>query len=138
MSDFYLGITALDSKIIEEYLLKTYTHFQTKLRLIEIGVCAGSTAKGMRNFLDKNQIPFEYYGVDSGRDGKIQVPFEGANLVLGDSIKVYYKVPGKFHFVFVDGCHCINHTMLDFIHYGEKMEIGGYILLHDASPYVQG
>jgi hypothetical protein len=138
MSTDYSGITNLDARNIEETLLKTYNHFKTKLRIIEIGVCAGCTARGMKNFLDKKQIPFEYFGIDNGRDGNIQLPFPEATLILGDSAKVYYKVPGQFHFVFIDGCHCILHTMLDFLLYGDKLLIGGFVVFHDTSPLVQG
>ena len=62
-------------------------------KVLEIGVCHGDTSRGIKNFLDSRGIPFEYYGVDNQRDRPIEIPFDGANMYLGESSEVAYRLP---------------------------------------------
>jgi hypothetical protein len=37
------------------------------------------------------------------------------------------------NFLFVDGCHCVNHAMCDFLNYSPLVVAGGYCLFHDTA-----
>lgn len=108
-----------------------------KIRVLEIGVCRGDTSRGINQYFSNKGRDVEYWGVDNGKDLKVSPPFEGANLVLGESSEIHHKIPGTFYFLFIDGCHCANHVMLDFLNYGRKLEIGGIVVFHDVSPAAQ-
>ncbi len=127
-------MTEIDNMCIESSLIAAsvvaFTDYKSKLKVLEIGICHGETAKRIKNFLDSRRIEFDYYGIDSERDRKIDLPF--GNIIIGDSSEVYNLLPNDFHFILVDGCHCINHVILDFIHYSEKLLKNGYILFHDT------
>ena len=43
------------------------------------------------------------------------------------------QITGKYNFLFVDGCHCVNHAMSDFLNYSPFVEVGGYTLFHDTA-----
>jgi len=43
-----------------------------------------------------------------------------------------------FNVVFVDGCHCKDHTIQDFIACENHVLPGGTVIFHDASPMCQG
>ena len=132
-------ITPTDAQTLERSLQLAFDTFPGKtLNLLEVGICHGDTARGVAEFCRGKGITFNYTGVDSQRDRPIVPPFEGARLVLGDSTEVYGQVPYGFHWAFIDGCHCINHFSLDFLHYGDLMVSGGIVAIHDAAPDAQG
>ena len=138
-------ITESDSRVLIKSLQlswdnvwMTRTGKDRKLRVLEIGVCHGDTARGIKEFLDNNSIPFIYYGIDSERDRVINKPFPEANLFIGSSEKLYKDINEYFDLIFIDGCHCLEHTILDFSLYSDKIVTGGYVLFHDTSPLVQG
>lgn len=106
------------------------------MTVLEVGICHGDTARGIQRFCAKNGILVAYHGVDSGKDtGSVTPPFEGATVYQGDSAEIYEQVaPGVvFDLVFLDGCHCINHVMLDVLHYGPRLRPGGELVLHDVA-----
>jgi hypothetical protein len=116
-----------------EDVIKRFPH----PNIVEIGVRDGTTARGIDQLLRPR--PFTYIGVDSARDlGELKQPFPGARIVIGDSAEVYEQVPESLHFVLVDGCHCVNHIILDFIRYGQRLVKGGLMAIHDAAPGMQG
>ena len=137
-------ISATDAQAVADALDEVVRRFPNqKLRVCEIGICHGDTSRGIAQHLADQGVEFEYWGVDNDRDGAAgavcakQPPFEGANVVNGESEYVYMKVPGPLQFLFVDGGHDITHVMLDALHYGDKVEKGGLMLFHDVSPRAQ-
>src|SRR5258706_2616834 len=131
-------ITPTDATILENALLRICGDFPDEtISIVEIGVCHGDTARGIKGYMDGLNRSFVYFGVDNGRDRNIDAPFQGATMVLGDSSEIYMYIPESIHFVLIDGCHCVNHAMLDFLHFGYKVKIGGMALFHDVSPRAQ-
>ena len=133
-------ITPLDGRKLEESLRVAAALAVTRneaFTILEVGICHGETSRGMAQFLRQQQIPFTYWGVDNQRDKPVTPPFPEANVLLGPSEELYSQLPAVLHFVFVDGCHCINHVMLDFLHYGDRVPVGGRLVMHDAAPYTQ-
>lgn len=132
-------ITTADGLALERSLRRVaYVFAGERLRILEVGVCHGDTARGIKAFLDGNGVPFDYVGVDNGRDLPVQVPFPGAKLVLGQSEEVYPQIESGLHWIFCDGCHALNAVMLDFLNYGDRLLVGGEIVFHDTSPLAQG
>ena len=65
------------------------------------------------------------------------VPANGIE-VIGDSAEVFNQVPDGLDLVWVDGCHCFNHVVLDTLHYEKRVRPGGFICYHDINPFGQG
>jgi SAM-dependent methyltransferase len=136
-----------DPAVIEGSLLAAHTltnpisptiESPLTFKILEIGVCHGRTARWIKEILDRKRIAFEYWGIDSQRDRPLEKPFPEANIVTGDSATEYHRVPDGFSWILIDGCHCANHAMLDFLHYGQKLKKRGLILFHDTNPDTQG
>lgn len=129
-------LTDYDADVIGAALEEVVTRFSNPT-IVEIGVRDGSTARGIDQLLRPRH--FTYIGIDSTRDlGQLTAPFPGARIIVGDSAEVYGELTQDIHFVLVDGCHCINHVILDFFHYGRKLVKGGLLAMHDAAPGMQG
>lgn len=126
----------VDARTIERVLDRLISaHPGETLRLLEVGIDQGQTARGIRAWLTEKGQPFEYWGVESGRTGRAVEPFEGAHIIVGDSTEVWHHVPEGMHFAFIDACHCDNHVILDFFNYHPKVRIGGLLLFHDTTPH---
>jgi hypothetical protein len=136
----YGMITDDDAGALESCLLVTSASAKENnvpFKILEIGVCHGDTSRGIKNFLDSKGIPFTYYGVDNQRDKPIEVPFDGANIYLGESSEVAYRLPDDFNFILIDGCHCLEHVIIDFTIYSNKLSKNGMIAFHDTGKRTQ-
>lgn len=49
------------------------------------------------------------------------------------SQEAFDKVPGKIHFLWIDGAHDYGSVKSDYENYQKKLVAGGYLLFHDAS-----
>jgi hypothetical protein len=102
------------------------------LKVLEIGVHNGGTSRGMKAFIESKGRTIEYWGID--RDTQTKPPFEGATLVIGDSLSVCEEIPAGLHLIFIDGCHCLFHAKNDFLLFGELLQQGGLVAFHDTTP----
>jgi hypothetical protein len=127
----YGSITTIDIRILESAISN---YRGGKMRFLEIGVHSGETARGVLDYCNANQISIEYWGIDPNKPEGL---FSGANFVQGDSAESFHLIPDELDVVMVDGCHCINHVMLDIIHYQKKVVPGGFMLFHDTGPHLQ-
>jgi hypothetical protein len=106
------------------------------LHFLEIGTYNGSTAWGVKNVTNNSGKHLDYYGVDTMTHDAVLFP--EANMIYGDSTKIFYLVPNcRFDILFIDGPHCTTNCMLDFLNFAPKVKVGGLILFHDASPASQ-
>jgi hypothetical protein len=121
-----------DAVFMDSVLLRVSTEFSQRVKFLEIGVSGGWTACGIQKWCDEHGATLEYHGIDLG-DPQVPLP-PGAVFIKGDSTQVFCAVPCGFNILFIDGCHCVNHSMLDFLHYSPKIVVGGYVLFHDANP----
>lgn len=118
-------------------ILKETFKFQ-KLNILEIGTFDGRTARGVRQKMLEMNMNFNFYSIDDGSHMKHnEKPFEECNMIFGDSTECFNNVPEELHWVFIDGCHCVNHIMLDFLNYGHRVVNGGVLLFHDTAPQAQ-
>lgn len=109
------------------------------VRVLEIGMHDGGTAKGIEAFLADRGWKLAYVGIDpdTGHTRPRYVP-AGGREIIGDSAEVFHLVDGEFDLVWVDGCHCVNHVILDTVHYSPRVKVGGFMLFHDVNPAGQG
>lgn len=130
----YGAITTVDAKVMDD-ILDTWQN--EPIRVLEIGVWNGQTARGIKERCNKNGCVVDYWGIDAK-------PFDGPippwidHYILSSSEDAVDLVQVNFHFIFVDGCHCFNHVVLDAVNYGPKVIHGGIIAFHDTAPQVQG
>lgn len=149
----------------ESYLLDTLIKFD-KVNVVELGVSSGFTAASILDILEKYHRDWAYYGIDlpEGYDKEkhhIKNNLESrsyfkishltnriidteqernqARLLLKDSNKVFvenWKDP--IHFLFLDGCHCYDHSKKDFETVEKFIAKDGLVLFHDIGEIEQG
>lgn len=138
----YTSQTKADVALLEKALLWT-VQGGMKLRVLEIGTYAGDTSREIKRWADERHIELVFIGIDNGSHPSFAggvlpgAPFPEATMIYGDSAEVFHLVPTGLDLVLVDGCHCINHVILDTLHYGAKVRLGGVMLFHDTSPEIQ-
>lgn len=135
---YYAGSQNPEDVEILESVLKSYSG--KPCRFLEIGVLTGQTARGIKQFCDENKVALEYWGIDPvspETHNQPREPFPGAHFVQGDSVESFHLVPLDLDIVLCDGCHCINHVMLETIHYGDRTVNGGWLLFHDTNECIQ-
>jgi len=140
MSDMFCkrfgSILEEDAQVIEATLSELVP--RGKIKWLEIGMFAGGTGRGVRDYCEARGVAFEYWGIDAGYITEPVVPFPGAVVIKGRSEEVFPRVPDGFDGIFIDGCHCRNHVILDTLNYAPKVNPGGFLLFHDAGPSAQG
>jgi hypothetical protein len=96
----------------------------------------------MREFLKSIRAKIEYVGIESGvgAEAVVRPPFDGAKVIISDSIAARRAVgaDSRFDLLIVDGCHCLTHACMDFLCYQGQVNPGGYALFHDINPAFQG
>lgn len=138
----YGAIVREDVEVLEACLLAVARDAVVKnrpVRVLEIGMHDGGTARGIERFVKESNWYLDYIGIDpdDGTKRPRYVP-AGGRVVVGDSSEVFSQIPGGLDLVWVDGCHCMNHVILDTLHYGRKVRPGGFMLFHDVNPKGQG
>jgi FkbM family methyltransferase len=133
----YGTMTNVDVSQIEKSLkLLKETFKDEHINLLEIGIDSGKTAKAIHNKLPELDITnYTYWAID--KNPKTRLPFKECNMIIGSSEEIFNQLP-SLHWVFIDGCHCSNHIMLDFLNYGYKVVKNGFLSFHDTGPYSQG
>lgn len=105
-----------------------------QVRFLEIGVFGGGTVYGLAEYCRAQGIPVFAAGVDFESWRPNPPPTEDYAFYPGDSMDMWRNITRRdFNFLFVDGCHCVNHAMADFLNYSPYVEVGGYCLFHDTA-----
>ena len=137
----YGAILNEDIDVLEECLFSAIAESSADhpLRVLEIGMHDGGTARGIEAYCARMGAKLEYVGIDPD-EGKLRPRYTpaGAVVIIGDSAEVFSQVTGEFDLVWVDGCHCFNHVVLDTLHYEKKVRDGGFICYHDVNPVGEG
>ena len=129
-------MTDTDRTTMRETVKLMCNELDMTLNFLEIGTYNGSTAYGVKAVVESMGKKLNYWGVDVTSHGTVLWP--GANMLIGDSTKIFYQVPNvPFDILFIDGPHSTDHCMLDFLNFAPKVRAGGLILFHDASPASQ-
>lgn len=115
----------------------------TRNRILEVGSFWGHTSDEIKKWHDARSLDLEFWAIDNSshpdftNQQQAPCPFNGAHLIRGDSAEVFHEIPFGLDLALIDGCHCINHVILDTLHYGARVRVGGLMLFHDTSPQIQ-
>lgn len=128
----YGWITEKEASLLDDLCVTLKNQFGA-IRFLEIGVFGGATAFGLYERAEQINCPIHCEGVDipQGRP-----PFESIKDYVfheGDSMDMWRTFGGEFNLLFIDGCHCVNHSMMDFLNYSPMVVVGGYCLFHDTA-----
>lgn len=147
----YTSQTKIDAEIIEE-VLAAAANGKDHLTILEVGTYTGDTSREIKRWCDERAVVLEFWGIEAGWHpdfkiiepmlltdalNRVPVPFPGAKLVRGDSAEVFHEIPYGLDVVLIDGCHCVNHVILDTIHYGQRVKPGGFMMFHDTAWHIQ-
>lgn len=114
-------------------LLKTIATDFKEIRFLEIGVFGGSTTSGVYETAEALGCPLYAAGVDLAQGKPPVDKYPDYHFYEGDSMDQWRNIKERFNLLFVDGCHCINHSMCDFLNYSPLVVVGGYCLFHDTA-----
>lgn len=98
--------------------------------ICEIGLGDGRTLAGIKALLPQ----CVYFAIDNGQHDAARAVWDSVPAVVfrGDSAVMHRYAP-PLDFLIIDGCHCENHAMLDFLNYGTKVNHDGFVFFHDAN-----
>ena len=122
----------IEENFIDRILDQTAKDFGG-IRFLEIGVFGGETVRGIANWGKEQGIPVDAAGVDWPDYKPNPAPDCPYTFYDGDSMDAWRRITFAFNFLFIDGCHCVNHAMCDFLNYSQFLDVGGYCLFHDTS-----
>lgn len=105
------------------------------VRVVEIGMHDGNTARGIERFVNEQGCRLEYVGIDTD-DGSLRPRYvpAGGRVIVGKSTEVFGEVSGLVDLVWVDGCHCAPCVMVETLFYAPKVRVGGFLCYHDTNP----
>ena len=104
-----------------------------KVSFLEVGVFGGGTVSGIARWCDEMVVPMFATGIDFAQWKPSPAPLPDYEFIDCDSMDAWRQITRKYNFLFVDGCHCVNHAMCDFLNYSPFVEVGGYCLFHDTA-----
>lgn len=132
MSTTYGFIRPQEADLIDDTLAKLKADFG-EVRFLEIGVFGGGTVTGLVKKCQEIGVPVYAAGVDFPEWKPNPAPLPDYEFHAADSMDAHRGITGAFNFLFVDGCHCVNHAQADFLNYSPKVVVGGYCLFHDTA-----
>lgn len=130
-------ISETDARTIEKTIdLICGNNVPHLLNITEVGVYAGETMNGLRQYLESIGWVAFFTGVDNNRDGE-KIRFKYNRLITGNSTEVYNQIDDNSqHLIIIDGSHTFPSVVSDFFCYAPKVRVGGYIAFHDTAPHI--
>ena len=132
MSTKYGHISDEECALFDE-LLATLKQEKGGVRFLEIGVSSGDTMRGVVTRCRELGCAIKASGVDFAKYKPTPCPLDDYAFYEGDSMDAWRNIKDTFNLLLVDGCHCVNHAMCDFLNYSPLVEEGGYVVFHDTS-----
>jgi hypothetical protein len=130
-------ITPLDAANLEMAIRVTVLTLKLEeIKIIEIGVREGYTARGIKEVCDRLSVKLQYTGIDSEHDMPIADPFPEAKVIRKLSNEAVWDIE-KAHIIIVDGCHNLKMTALDFLLYKDYVIQGGLMIFHDTGEHIK-
>ena len=103
------------------------------ISMCEVGVFGAGTTRGVYRRAKEIDCPVHLTGIDFEQYRPNPTPDPQYHFIAEDSMDAWRKIDTKYNFLFVDGCHCVNHAMSDFLNYSPFVVVGGYALFHDTA-----
>jgi len=132
MNETYVFLRPVEAALIDD-LIETLKRDFGEVRFLEIGVFGGNSTRGVVKKCREIGVPIYAAGVDFPEQKPAPIPTPDYEFHAGDSMDMWRNIHGSFNFLFIDACHCVNHSSQDFLNYSPFVEVGGYILLHDTA-----
>lgn len=128
----YGFIRDVEADLFDRLIPKIWNRFGM-MRFLEIGVFGGGTVTGIVKKCQEIGCPVVASGVDFAAWKPNPVPIPNYTFYDCDSMDAFRQIKSRFNLLFVDGCHCVNHAMCDFLNYSPFVEVGGWCLFHDTA-----
>ena len=122
----------IEACLIDRILTRIHAEFGS-VRFLEIGVFGGGTVTGIVKLCTIMGCPVFASGVDFAQWKPSPPPLPDYDFYDCDSMDAWRQIKHRYNFLFVDGCHCVNHSMADFLNYSPFVIAGGYCLFHDTA-----
>lgn len=122
----------VESDLLDELTDQLKAEFG-EIRMIEIGVFGAGTVRGVYRRAKELGCFVHCAGVDFEQYRPNPTPDSSYEFHAVDSMDAWRGIKGEFNLLFVDGCHCVNHAMCDFLNYSPMVKVGGYALFHDTA-----
>lgn len=103
------------------------------IAMCEVGVFGAGTTRGVYRRAQEIDCPVQLTGIDFEQYRPNPTPYPEYDFISEDSMDAWRGITKKYNFLFVDGCHCVNHSMCDFLNYSPFVVVGGYCMFHDTS-----
>ncbi len=128
----YGFIRAVEADLLDD-LLDTLKAKFGEIAFLEVGVMGAGTVRGVYRRAKAIGCPVRASGVDFEHYRPNPTPHENYDFHAGDSMDAWRGIKSRYNFLFVDGCHCVIHSMCDFLNYSPLVVVGGYCLWHDTA-----
>ncbi len=105
------------------------------INFLEIGTLAAGTPRGIYRRASEIGCPAHCSGVDFEQYRPNPILHENYTFYAGDSMDIWREIPvnSNFNLLLIDGCHCVNHSMADFLNYSPFIVVNGFCLFHDTA-----
>lgn len=119
--------------------LKNLSNNFKSINIIEVGFNEGITGKALVEICKDLGSSIDYYGIDIKEHQKM-LKNDNMTLIIEDANneKILDRLPEKFHFVFIDSCHCYNCVTKQYKIYSRRLVKNGIIGFHDTNESFQG
>jgi len=133
-SNRYGFVRDIEADLIDRTIDMVKSEFG-EIRFLELGVFAGGTVRGVYRRAKEIGCPAQCTGVDFEMYRPNPTPDPSYTFYAADTMDAFRDFPSdsKFNILLVDGCHCVNHSMADFLNYSPFVVVGGYTLFHDTA-----
>lgn len=138
MSEIKYGlISRTDAKTLEKTLDLIMEQFPGEvINICEVGIYAGETGNGLREYVKSKGREVFLTGIDDSRNGE-SVRFVPDKWVWGNSAEVAHRVPDNSqHLVFIDACHALPYVVADHVMYSPKVKTDAFLAFHDTAQHI--
>lgn len=132
LNNRYGFVREIEADLIDRVIQMLKSKFG-EVRGIEIGVMGAGTTRGIYRQAKALDCPCQLAGVDFEKYRPNPTPHENYKFYAGDSMDKWREIHDSYGLLFVDGCHCVNHSMTDFLNYSPLVVVGGWALFHDTA-----
>jgi len=126
----------VEADLLDRLIVKIKEEFG-EVNFLEIGVFGGGTVSGIVRKCQEIGCGVNTAGVDFPSWKPDPIPQPGYAFYPTDSMDAFRDIRKdplySCNLLFVDGCHCVNHAMADFLNYSPFVVREGYCLFHDTA-----